>query len=369
LKKIHRIMLSSIMCTLLAQWLVGDGLYARVSKDVILVLDTSLSMKGYGGKDIFNRVKQSVSQYIDKLEDGDRVTFMTFDTDIRMYPAVLVDDENDRDIIKKYISMTDAKGPWTYTYKMLGEVFKKTDEIQKSGEGRQAVIVVMTDALDDPPPGSRDKRFDIKEIASKYAQKDWWIYFVSFSNLAGDKRLTSMQKSLEKELKTVSKNVKVIDAGSNPEKAIGKDFQRDVREMEEQSSSGTLWIVLAVIAAILLILLIIFLRRKAAEKVRGRIEYWKNNVIDPYTTSFDLTKRPAREVVIGRGIGCNPNIRDFELDMPFKIAAVRDKSGIRMKLVSSPNYPIAYVNRKEGEFLEDGDVFYASNYSFKYFAS
>ena len=38
------------------------------NKDVILVLDTSLSMRGYGGKDIFDSVKQSVNQFIDKLQ-------------------------------------------------------------------------------------------------------------------------------------------------------------------------------------------------------------------------------------------------------------------------------------------------------------
>ncbi len=369
MKKIHRVMLSSILCALFAQWIIGDGLYARTSKDVILVLDTSLSMKGYGGKDIFNRVKRSITQYIDKLEDGDRVTFMTFDTDVRMYPTVLVDDENDRDIIKKYIFMTEAKGPWTYTYKMLGEVFQKTDEVQKSGEGRQAVIVVMTDALDDPPPGSRDKRFDIKEISSRYGQKDWWIYFVSFSNLAQDKRLSKMRDALEKDLKAVSKTSKVIDAGMEPEKAIGKDFQRDVREMEEQSSSPYIPILIAGIALVLLVFLIVFLKRKSAEKVYGRLEYWKNNVIDPYLSSYDLAARPSREVSIGRGIGCSLNIRDYELEIPFTLVAERDKSGIRIKMVAPPNYPIALVNRKEGEYLEDGDIFYASNYSFKYFVS
>ena len=356
-------MIPSLLLILLAQWS-----YARTSKDVILVLDTSLSMKGFGGSDIFDRVKHSVGKYIDSLEDGDRVTFMTFDTEPRMYPTVLVDDVNDRAILKSYINMTEAKGAWTYTYRMLEQVFKKSSEISKEDTDRQAVIVVMTDALDDPPPGSRD-RINIKDIAQKYGQKDLWIYFISFSNLKENARLAKIRESLEKDLKQVSKHAKVIEAGSNPEKAIGKDFQNDVRDMDSRNSQPITIVVIAIVVILLLILLLIYLKRKSGQKVTGKLEYWKSSVIDPYMTTYELGTRPARQVVIGRGIGCSLNIRDFDLEIPFSIVAVRDKSGIRMKLQANANYPIQFVNRQEGEFLEDGDIFHVANYSFKYFAA
>ena len=60
-----------------------------------------LSMVGYQGKNIFESVKGSVDAYLNTLQDGDRVTFITFDEGVKVYPQVLIDDQNDRDIVKK----------------------------------------------------------------------------------------------------------------------------------------------------------------------------------------------------------------------------------------------------------------------------
>ena len=112
----------------------AEGKAASVTnKDVVLVLDTSLSMIGYQGRNIMDDVKKSVYTYIDSLQDGDRVTFVTFDEDVKIYPQVVIDDQNDRDIVKKYISVTEAKGQWTYTLKMLQTVFGIADTDRKSG--------------------------------------------------------------------------------------------------------------------------------------------------------------------------------------------------------------------------------------------
>ena len=138
---------------------VPGYLFARKSKNIVLVLDTSMSMVGQaGGRDILGKVKKSIMEYIDQsVEDGDRVTFVTFDTDARIYPTVLVDDDNDRDILKKYITMTEAAGLWTYTYKMIYKVFQAAEKLEKEEDGRNTEIVIMTDAIDDPPPGEANR--------------------------------------------------------------------------------------------------------------------------------------------------------------------------------------------------------------------
>ena len=94
------------------------------NKDVILVLDTSLSMVGYQGKNIMDDVKKSVYTYIDSLQDGDRVTFVTFDEELKIYPQVVIDDQNDRDIVKKYI-MKDAE----FLLYIYGDLYKKFKSI------------------------------------------------------------------------------------------------------------------------------------------------------------------------------------------------------------------------------------------------
>ncbi|HQP47371.1 MAG TPA: VWA domain-containing protein, partial [Spirochaetota bacterium] len=94
-------------------------------KDMILVLDTSLSMigKGGGGKNIFPKVKDSLGKFISKLEEGDTLTVMTFDTGVTTYPTVKITGDNDKDIVKQYVSLVEAKGQWTHTMKMMKTVF------------------------------------------------------------------------------------------------------------------------------------------------------------------------------------------------------------------------------------------------------
>ncbi|MGL4369738.1 MAG: VWA domain-containing protein, partial [Spirochaetota bacterium] len=104
--------------------------FARVENDFIIVLDTSSSMAGQGGKNIFDSVRASLNSYVDKIEEGDSLTFITFDSVVKLYPAVLIEDNNDRDIVKKYLSVVEAKGEWTYTLEMIRTVMKAARDLQ-----------------------------------------------------------------------------------------------------------------------------------------------------------------------------------------------------------------------------------------------
>jgi hypothetical protein len=336
---------------------------ARQNKDIILVLDTSLSMVGQaGGQNILDKVKRSISDYIGQVEDGDRVTFITFDVDTRIYPAVLVDDENDRDILKKYINMTQATGLWTYTYKMILKVIETADTLEKEKDGRQTEIVIMTDAIDDPPPGD-SKKFDIKELVKKYGKKaDWWIYVLSFTNL---KNSDAVKQQLGKDLGLITDNVKIIETGE-PEK--GKRELIEHQQMREAQSRNIIIPIIIAGAAILLILAILFFVKRLSElKVVGMLEYWNNEVIEPYTQRFDLARRPSREVLIGKGLGCLLNIRDISIKKPFAIKAIRHEGAIRMQIIGNESAVVEMVNRQSDGLLLDGDIFKVGNFTFKYF--
>ena len=69
------------------------------SKDLILVIDTSLSMVGYGGKNIMPLVKQSLPKFIDQLESDDSFTLVTFDTEIKIYPTVYIKHKSNKEKI------------------------------------------------------------------------------------------------------------------------------------------------------------------------------------------------------------------------------------------------------------------------------
>lgn len=341
---------------------VPNGLLARQSKDIILVLDTSMSMIGQdGGQDILDRVKKSIADYIDQVEDGDRVTFVTFDTNVRMYPAVFVDDDNDRDILKKYITMTDATGLWTYTYKMVTTVLDAAQKFDKK-EDRPTEIVVMTDAIDDPPPG--DKKFNFAEFANKYGKKsNMWIYILSFSNLAK----SQAAKKMEQDLGMISDNVKIIQTGE-PEKAK-EELLKEEKIQEAKGRSIVLPIIIAAAVILLLLALLFFAKRLQELKVSGKLEYWNNEIIEPYIQHFDLARRPAREINVGKGLGCLLNIRDIDIKRPITIKAVRHEGAVRMAIIDNDSARIEMVNREADGLLQDGDVFKLGNYTFKYFAS
>lgn len=330
-------------------------------KEVILVLDTSYSMAGKGGQNIIGQVKKSIDKYIDELESGTSVTFITFDEDVKVYPSVTVNSKNDRDILKKYISVTEVKGKWTYTLKMIQTVFERAELVQR--EGRQPLIVVMTDGLDDPPPSNRSKHLLMKDISKKFNDKDWWIFFVDFSTLKSNQKL-----AFKDELQKVSKNTMILKGDKNPEKAINQDLKAEVKKLDDRRGPGVLMIVLLIVA-VAAALGGVYAWRMSQLKVAGRIEYWNNEVVRPVVESHNLTRHRARAVAIGRGMDCTLKIQEFEYKTPFVIAAVRQSGKIVPAVFPGKGWKIEFVNREYDGTLVDGDIFKAGNYTIKYYAS
>jgi hypothetical protein len=346
---------------------VSERLFARQSKDIILVLDTSMSMVGQaGGKNIFENVKKSIIDYIDKnVQDGDRFVYVTFDTDAKIYPPVLVDDDNDRDILKKYISMSQATGLWTNTYKMIYRVFEEAEKLEKEKKGRKTEIVIMTDAIDDPAPGEA-KKFNLAEFAQKYGKKaDVWVYILSFTNMEN----SEAAKKLGVSVGQVTEKVKIIET-KEPQK--GKELLVEEQKKSEPLSlslSGKILIpLICAIAVILLVLGIIYLIKNASTlKIFGRLEFWNNEIIAPVIQHFDLAKRPVKEAIIGKGFGHTINIRDINIKAPLAIKAVKRAGSVRMMILGGKDTNIEMVNREADNILQNGDVFKAGNYTFKYF--
>lgn len=345
----------------------ADDAIARERKDLILVLDTSLSMAGYGGKNIFSTVKGSLNKFIDQLDEGDSMSFITFDEEIKLFPTVLVEGKNDKDILKKYISMTEAKGKWTYTYEMIGAVLKKAQEMEQKDRKRQRVIVVLTDGIDDPPPGMMKKHFNVKDIASGYNGKDWFIYFVNLGQLKDNPKFARVKKELSE---NVSKHTKIVDvAGKTPEKAIENELMRDVKadiDQRDRMSFFTSAYFYALLAVIALIVILLVLRRVMQVKVSGRLDYWDHTLMDPSVRSYDLSKHNARELMVGHGSGCALSIRDISIPEPFKLLARRGQGEVRIMLQPGKGYTLDFVKAEPHEFLVDGDIFKAGNYSFRY---
>ncbi len=355
---------------LLATAMVGEFAHAAENKDVILVLDTSLSMigKAKGAKDIMSQVKQSLKSFIGDLKAGDTLTFMTFDEVVRVYPIVNISNANDTDIIDKYISMVEAKGKWTYTLDMLSNVLKMADDLEVKNKNRQKVIVIMTDGLDDPPPGKRKARLSVKDVAKGYSGKDWFIYLVNLGDLKKNEKLVKFQRDLS----GISPHTKVIDAGKDAAKGIqeaGTDINAKLAEKTERERPFYLKPWFFAIIAVLIILIVVFLIKRMADlKVKGKLQYWNHELLDPYIEIYDLSRQNARVVPVGRGLGCLLNIRDFDVNEPFRLVATRIKGKVACTLQAGETLGVEYVNREKGESLQDGDIVKIKNYTFKYLA-
>ena len=341
------------------------------NKDVILVLDTSLSMVGYQGKNILESVKGSVNAYIDSLQDGDRVTFVTFDEGVKAYPQVLIDDQNDRDIVKKYISTTEAHGKWTYTLEMLKTVFALADQLTRESAQnnaelkRNVVIVIMSDGLDDPPPGKYKEKFDLKKVAAQYSGNDWWIYLVNLDELQKSKEISAAQKNLLKELSNVSGNTSMLD-GSNPDQAINDELRKDIERKEREQFYRLLTIVAGLLILILLITLIIIKIRSI--KITGHLEYWNHELLKPEVLTVSLTNLGKKEIILGRTAACTIKVRDYESRTPFSLKAVKKGGQVVIRIDHEEGLELGFKNKEADGYLLNGDIFSASNISFRYIA-
>jgi hypothetical protein len=348
----------------------------KVNNDIILVLDTSYSMVGKPGKDIFDQVKNSIYWFIDnRVKDGDRIYFMTFDQDTKAYPEVIVDTKNDRDIIKKFISVIEAKGQWTYTFKMLNNVFALADKLtQESEEGkskskRKVAIFIMSDGLDDPPPANLRDKIKLSDVTDKYQGRgdDWWIYISSFQDLQKSQKLSDSHEKFKKELSKVSENVRIVE-DADPEKAIEGVISEEKKPSGEIFKKIILPIILFMLILIAIILLARFLKKLFTREITGRFEYWNHELLRPDVYNLKLTGQPKSEILLGKTVDCTVKIKEYESRYPFKLKAVKKDGKIVLKITASGNLEIGFQNRESDGYVLDGDVFSASNITFKYIA-
>ncbi|MCL2155757.1 MAG: VWA domain-containing protein [Leptospirales bacterium] len=350
----------------------------NVNNDIILVLDTSYSMVGKPGKDIFDQVKSSIYWFIDnRVKDGDRIYFMTFDQEIKAFPEVIVDTKNDRDIVKKFISVIEAKGQWTYTFKMLSNVFALADKLtqeaeeSKSKSKRKVAIFIMSDGLDDPPPDNLRDKIKLEDVTEKYQGRgdDWWIYISSFQDLQRSQKISDSYVKFKDELAKVSENVRIVE-DADPEKAI----ESVIREEKKSSSSSfgetfkkvILPIILLMLLLLAIILLVKFIKKLFSREIAGRVEYWNHELLRPDVYTAKLGDYHKKELLLGRTPDCTIKLKEYESRYPIKLKAVKKSGQIILKITTSGNLEVGFPNREADGYVLDGDVFSASNITFKY---
>ncbi|MHC5614175.1 MAG: VWA domain-containing protein [Nostoc sp.] len=121
--------------------------------DWILVVDTSASMRGVGGtENIFELVKNSVTEFVNTARLGDTVTIYSFDQDVTLNANdVSITSNADRGKLKQIISSLQAQGMRTYTGKAVQKALEHSALLNKRADalGRTVSIVFLTDGLED----------------------------------------------------------------------------------------------------------------------------------------------------------------------------------------------------------------------------
>jgi len=128
----------------------GDAKQGSV--DWIFVLDTSASMHGAGGAaNIFEKVKDAISDFIRNAREGDTVTLYTFDRDTTLRGHIRVSGEIDKKDLLKIVQDLPSEGDRTYTGKAIHDALERAIEFkQRSDAGdRTTSIVLFTDGLED----------------------------------------------------------------------------------------------------------------------------------------------------------------------------------------------------------------------------
>jgi hypothetical protein len=391
-KKIFVPLLSAVFLLISAQILKASEV-----KDLILIIDTSLTMAGYGkgSSNIMPEVKKSLPKFIDQLNDEDSLTLITFDTTVKVYPTVYIEDKKNKESLIEYIKNIQANGAWTYTSQMMRVAFQKAAELEAKDKNRKRVIIVLTDTIDDPPPGKLNDGLSIKQIAKNYKDKEWFVFYYTFGEaIKNNPKLAKLQNDLRTNISKYSNVIEVKTApgatGTDGKKAgtdakgaiktdqkgikttIEKDLSENIKKMADKKTgteSGsfpfkTLIIALVIIAALLAALY--YFKAYSGLKVTGSLEYWDHTMISPYYENYNLTKQNSREILVGPKSSYNLTIRDLEITEPFKIFALRADGEVKSTLQAGKGHIIEYVNREPDGFLKNGDMFKVSNYTFKY---
>ncbi|MEH2069870.1 MAG: vWA domain-containing protein [Nostoc sp.] len=181
------VLVSTPLCNAFAQTAPKGGI------DWILVVDTSASMRGVGGtKNIFDLVKNSITQFVNTARLGDTVTIYTFDKDVTLNADnISITSNPDRGKLKQIINSFQAEGVRTHTGKAVQKALQHSAVLNQRADalGRTVSIVFLTDGLEDvrgipnPVPIPSNTQFLRQQQCKPY------IFFVSLGLKEHEKQL------------------------------------------------------------------------------------------------------------------------------------------------------------------------------------
>lgn len=168
---------------------------SKGSIDWIVVVDTSASMRGAGGtKNIFNQVKNSITEFVNTARLGDTVTIYSFDKDVTLQTQnIPITSNSNRGQLKQIIASLKADGVRTHTGKAVQRALQHSALLNQRSDalGRTVSILFLTDGVEDvtgipnpvPIPGNTQ--------LLRQQQCKPYIFFVSLGLKEHEKQLNN----------------------------------------------------------------------------------------------------------------------------------------------------------------------------------
>ncbi len=120
--------------------------------DWIFLVDTSKSMRGAGGKtqNVWADVKGSIDSFIDEANDGDTVAIFTFDRDVRLHSATVIN-AGAREDLHAITRPLGAEGDRTHLGAAISEGLARAESLRRArpDPARRQVVVLFTDGKED----------------------------------------------------------------------------------------------------------------------------------------------------------------------------------------------------------------------------
>lgn len=243
------------------------------SKDFIFVIDQSSSMNK---NSLFEKVKQALDlKLTEKINEGDRVTILGFDSDVRIITKKKISNVNDRFEIQGIVNKLEAKGDWTYITRALEITAQELEQIKESGNPLK-LVYLMTDGHNDPPPSIKNPT-TYQSLLDKYfntwTQENTFITFIRFGVEGNDKEQEEFVNNANIETEDIDPDTVQSPEDFIPDNKIKEDTTvvgpsingDDVKEDQESSfkiSSELIYLILILLIIILAFLVCKFLMPK-----------------------------------------------------------------------------------------------------------
>lgn len=121
----------------------------RGAVDWVFLIDTSKSMRGIGGKNIFPDVKASIASFVRETSDGDSVTIFTFDSDVRLHASTEIRGAA-RDDLVSIVDALEANGNRTHLGLAIQRGLERASTQRAGGDKtRVQSVVLFTDGKED----------------------------------------------------------------------------------------------------------------------------------------------------------------------------------------------------------------------------